>query len=243
MAVAAAFRDTSPFFMFSTSALLTPSPNLVSASSLSHIIISQLQKCLSDTYIIVSQPGVNEVDYHDQQSTPILGRMVLGNDEGIRSSSAVRDVKGAISGEELSKVVQTRCGAGRLRLDASTGSFAIADEANPRVINLDFPSPPSGNGREAKLLEHDAFLGSVLDILPLKRYTVIYITTPSDAPAQPERAESQSYEMDSIFHMPVHMELKRDVSHHKRASDGNVTLPAGPLFERYQFLSPGMQNS
>ena len=36
------------------------------------------------------------------------------------------------------------------------------------------------------------------------------------------------------------MELKRDFANHKRASGENVTLPEGPLFERYQFLSPGM---
>ena len=35
------------------------------------------------------------------------------------------------------------------------------------------------------------------------------------------------------------MELKRDFSNHKRASDGNITLPDGPLFERYQYLNPG----
>ena len=35
------------------------------------------------------------------------------------------------------------------------------------------------------------------------------------------------------------MELKRDLSHQKRASDGNISLPIGPLFERYQYLSPG----
>ena len=44
--------------------------------------------------------------------------------------------------------------------------------------------------------------------------------------------------MDSIFQAPVHAELKRDFSY-KRASDGNITLPKGPLFERYQYLTPG----
>ena len=45
--------------------------------------------------------------------------------------------------------------------------------------------------------------------------------------------------MDAQFQVPVHMELKRDLSNNKRASDGNITLPDGPLFERYQYLSPG----
>lgn len=45
--------------------------------------------------------------------------------------------------------------------------------------------------------------------------------------------------MDTAFQAPVHMDLKRDLSHYKRASD-ITTLPDGPLFERYQFLTPGM---
>ena len=45
--------------------------------------------------------------------------------------------------------------------------------------------------------------------------------------------------MDAQFQAPVHMELKRDHLNHKRASDGNITLPDGPLFERYQYLTPG----
>ena len=36
------------------------------------------------------------------------------------------------------------------------------------------------------------------------------------------------------------MELKRDFSHQKRESSQNIALPDGPLFERYQYLSPGL---
>ena len=46
--------------------------------------------------------------------------------------------------------------------------------------------------------------------------------------------------MDSIFQAPVHMELKRDHSQQKRASNQNITLPDGPLFERYQYFTPGL---
>ncbi len=46
--------------------------------------------------------------------------------------------------------------------------------------------------------------------------------------------------MDSLFQAPLHTELKRDLSHHKRVSNGNITLPDGPLFERYQYFTPGI---
>ena len=86
----------------------------------------------------------------------------------------------------------------------------------------------------------DAFLASVLDVLSSNRFTVIYTTTPPHSSHQPTSAETESYEMDAQFQAPVHMELKRDFSVHKRASDANITLPDGPLFERYQYFTPGI---
>ena len=80
----------------------------------------------------------------------------------------------------------------------------------------------------------------MLDLLsPKIRYTVIYTTSPPTTSHPSEPAEPEEYEMDSLFQAPVHLELKRDMSHQKRASDANITLPNGPLFERYQYLTPG----
>lgn len=138
----------------------------------------------------------------------------------------------------------------------AAGAFAIADEKKPRVMTLEFPALPTGSDRAKKLVEHgtfldpdqcihlvltallDAFLASVLDWLPSSEYTVIYTTTSGISQPKSGTAEPESYEMDTTFGSPVHMELKRDFSSHRRASS-NVTLPAGPLFERYQFFSPG----
>ena len=86
----------------------------------------------------------------------------------------------------------------------------------------------------------DAFLASVIDLLSSNKYTVIYTTSPTTAIHHTDVPEPESYEMDSSFQAPVHMELKRDHSYQKRASNENVTLPDGPLFERYQYLSPGL---
>ncbi|MCJ1278889.1 hypothetical protein MMC21_006710 [Puttea exsequens] len=236
-----AFKDTSPFFLFSTSELQTSSPDLVSAKRLSEIVTPELTKCTSDTYVIVSQPGVEAADFRDRQSVPHLRIKMLGKDKSVRSSLAVQDVLGKYRADELSRLIQERCDAGHLRIDASTGSFAIAEDSNPRVINVDFPPLPSGPSRSEKLLENDIFLASMLDLLSSKRYTVIYTTSPPDTSTQhTEPADSQPYEMDSLFQAHLHTDLKRDLSHHKRAADSNVTLPDGPLFERYQFFNPGL---
>ena len=202
---------------------------------------------------------------------------MLGNDKSIRSTLTVKEVVGEVNGDHISRLIQEKCGAGHMRVDASStshavaetqlrsfadtwhrtaGSFAISEDTKPRVINLDFPALPSGNGRSQKLIENgtevitfyyntrkltlpDAFLASVLDLLSSNKFTVIYTTTPPNAARQATSAEAESYELDAQFHAPVHMELKRDYSNHKRASDGNITLPDGPLFERYQYLTPG----
>lgn len=82
---------------------------------------------------------------------------------------------GELSGNHLSKVIQDKCGAGHLRVDASSksfwaaemqwrspsdksyhaaGSFAISEDSKPRVINLDFPVLPVGKDRGQKLIEN-----------------------------------------------------------------------------------------
>lgn len=80
----------------------------------------------------------------------------------------------------------------------------------------------------------------MLDLLSSKKYTVVYTTSPSTAAPHLDHAEPERYEMDSLFPAPIQMELKRDLSHHKRASNDTITLPDGPLFERYQYFTPGL---
>ena len=139
----------------------------------------------------------------------------------------------------------------------SAGTFSIVDDKKPRVVNLDFPTLAASSNRAAKLAENglyrsclsrphsltisaDAFLSSFLDMLPSTKYTVIYTTSPTASYHHQLVDETEFYEMDPAFASPAHMELKRDFSVHKRNnSHGNITLPDGPLFERYQFLGPG----
>ena len=65
------------------------------------------------------QPGVNAVDYQDR-ATPFLQMKMLGHDKSIRSSLTVKEVMGELSADHLSKVVQEKCGAEHLSVDASS---------------------------------------------------------------------------------------------------------------------------
>jgi hypothetical protein len=54
----------------------------------------------------------------------------------------------------LQKTLEDGCGAGSMQIDASTGSFHIVDNAQPRVIRVDFPALPAGSGRRIALREN-----------------------------------------------------------------------------------------
>lgn len=48
---------------------------------------------------------------------------ILGDDKSIRSSLTVKEVMGHLNGDCLSKLIQEKCGAGHLRVDASSKSL------------------------------------------------------------------------------------------------------------------------
>ncbi|KAL8660174.1 MAG: hypothetical protein Q9202_006770 [Teloschistes flavicans] len=257
--LANAFTDTSPFFMFSTSELLTSLPQIASSETVAKTVLSQLSHCPSDTYIIISQPGVHAEDYSDRYAAPHLRKKIQAEDKRIRSVATVTDVLGDIRADDLVSAIEEKCSAALLRVDASTGSFTLSPDPKPRIIHLAFPSLPSSpKSRVSKLKDHDAFLASVLDLLPPNsKYTVVYTTTPSSSSSSPpvsqgvgqeDHFEKETYEMDASFsgsqqqqQQQQHMELKRDVDGHRFGKrEENITLPDAPLFERYQYFTPGI---
>ncbi|KAL9117068.1 MAG: hypothetical protein Q9187_006396 [Circinaria calcarea] len=289
LSTATAFQDTSPLIFFSTSEILASSPKIVSAFSLTQTLASVLEKCPSDVYVIVSQPGVSAVDYKAKLSSPHLQRWISGEDSRIRSSFTVTDVLGEIDTPALVRTLEERCGAGTLSVDASSkylirpktelrdlyttasykvllemmanrrslaGLFDIVDDMKPRIIKLDFPALPTGPSRSEVLYENGnshpfphhsktnlipgPFLASILDVLSSPNFTVIYTTTPLLTPHQALMAESKFYEMDQPSMLSAHMEMKRDLSAFGNSTNRNSTLPPGPLFERYQFFTPGL---
>lgn len=69
-------------------------------------------------------------------------------------------------------------------------------------------------------------------------FTVIYTTTAQTEDQVEETLQSKhTYEMEDSFGDAVHMELKRDTTAHSNAAE---YVRDGALFERYQYLSPGL---
>lgn len=70
-----------------------------------------------------------------------------------------------------------------------------------------------------------------------RNYTVLYATTSRIAASNPIDLVEQ-YEM-SDYDQPMHTDLKRDLRPEAVKSTSDEKLIDGPLFERYQFFTPG----
>lgn len=108
--------------------LLTSSPQIVSADSLSKSITSQLSTCPSDTYVIVTQPGVHAEDYSDGFSMPYMRRKIQGKDDRIRSSMSVSDVLGTMDTDAIVQTLESKCGVALMKVDASSSSFHLPQD-------------------------------------------------------------------------------------------------------------------
>jgi hypothetical protein len=238
------FRDTSPFFMFSTSKSANLhdeglSANLDSrlrtASSLTADVSSILSQCPTDLYVIISQPGVRPSDYASTRTTPGLSRKIAnGKKQGIRSSTTIHEVVGNVDVESWHNILESECGAQIVEVDAAIG-IPTEQKTMPVVYNVWLPAPTTPED----LTENDAFFASVMDIVPSQTYTVLYVTSPGKMSRRVRIADSGLYEMDVQAQETLHIDLRRDLSSGLQKRANNETLVDGPLFDRYQFLTPG----
>lgn len=238
------FRHTSPFFIFSTSEAANlhnaghsarSDVRLRSASSLTSDVSSILSQCPTDIYIIVSQPGVQSSSYASAKNTPALStRMRDGKKLGIQSSSTIDEVVGNISVESWHDVLEKDCGAYIVEVDATAG-IPTGQKTMPVVYNVWLPAPTTAED----LTDNDAFFASVMDLVPSQSYTVLYVTNSGPMSRRVQVAETGVYEMESQVQEAMHVDLRRDLNGGMRKRANNETLVDGPLFDKYQFFTPG----
>ncbi|THY78449.1 BIG1-domain-containing protein [Aureobasidium pullulans] len=243
LASANAFKDASPFVLYSTSQLEGQSldANIISAQELQKGIEYRLQDCPSDTYIFVSQPGVSTNDLTVSKSTPHLRRRLLGKDDKVKSILAVKNVVGDVDARRLTLSTSRECNKQSTRLFRSLvldGKEGNIPTQHFDMIVVHFPElPNTQDDRESALLQADSYLNSLLE--SLDSYTVLYAPLSSLSPPQSQHPEQ--YEMDEPYPSNMHTDLKRDLnSHVSRASNASNPQDGLPLFEKYQFLSPGI---
>ncbi|GFF31889.1 protein big1 [Aspergillus udagawae] len=232
-ASANAFRDTSPFFLASTSEILATSSNIKAATGVLEDLSSQLSTCPSDYYVIASQPGVHSTDFATRKSAPRLGAKLTGKDKAIRSSMIVKEVAGVLEAKQIQSIIEKECGAQSTLIDASASSYPSEIGPEP-IIFVDFPMLSLGADRAQQLSDNDGLLADIINRIPSsKKYTLLYVTSPREF----EGSEGIVYQAEDGYQDPLHMELKRDYSAH-----GSQSAPASnkSLFREYQYLTPGI---
>ncbi|OQE94424.1 hypothetical protein PENNAL_c0004G11467 [Penicillium nalgiovense] len=229
-----AFRDTLPFFLASTSEVLTNSAYIQTGASLLENLSSSLSTCPSDYYVVVYQPGVHSSDFSTRKSAPRLGAKMLGKDSSIRSKMSINEVAGLLEPKEIKGLLEKKCKTQTTAVDASSGSYPSYFEQGPRIIDVEFPMLSLDSDRAQQLSGFDGFLADVIDRLPpSSKYTILYITSPREFP----ETDSVVYEASGdSYQDSLHMDLKRDYSAHASSSSSNSTS----LFEEYQYFTPGI---
>jgi hypothetical protein len=189
-----------------------------------------LGECSSSVYYIVSQPGVESKEL--KANAPYLRNAVQG--KNVQGRYAVNEVLGLGSGsvDELVRYLREKCGAqdaslsgGKIVYVRNEGkvSSGLAHAGNFPSLLLPFPS-------HTKLTKPDLTLHQkILSSLPsTQSYTLIYTTTPPHGEMLYEAA----------FEEPVHMDLKRQLM--GRVPMETKVNDTRPLFEKYQFFTPGL---
>ncbi|KAI6712242.1 hypothetical protein JHW43_005218 [Diplocarpon mali] len=226
-----AFKDTSPFLMFSSESLPTkdiPSAELQSSSSVLSSTKQLLASCPSDIYLVLAQPSLlsSELRAHAHHLKNAAShhsvKTRLGVSEVVGGTVAHRGV--------IVDFLVRECGVQRVALGEWQGDVKgqkmVIDGLLPEIL---------GENRKALIEDNDAQLFSLLKNLPGSSYTVIYQTTP--AAVVPVQTEKQIV-YEASFAEPLHMDLKRDLWSRGRAETNSTD--SRPLFEKYQFLSPGL---
>ncbi|KAJ6120375.1 hypothetical protein N7523_004655 [Penicillium sp. IBT 18751x] len=231
-----AFRDTSPFFLASTSEVLTNSAYIKTGTSLLKDLSSSLSTCPSDYYVIVNQPGVHSSDFATRRSAPRLGAKMLGKDKSIRSKMSVDEVTGLLDIIEIKTVLTEKCKAQTTAIDGSSGEYPISFGSGPRIVDIKFPMLSLGADRAEQLSGNDGLIADILERIPSdSSYTLLYTTSPREFP----ETDSVVYESnEGSYQESLHMELKRDYS----SKPSTISRPdrQQSLFDEYQYFTPGI---
>ncbi|KAI1180956.1 ER protein BIG1 [Nemania sp. FL0916] len=219
-ATAHAFSDSSPFILFSTAKLSNPlsADQLQSSSRIFESTKQLLSSCPTSHYLFVSQPNLNAEHLRSKASVPKLSDSL----SHATSSYSVAEVAGELDVRSIATYIRETCDLPLAAVD---------------VIELS-PVPSAAAESVKTLKENDGELGLLLDqykAVAGDSYTVIY--------AGGARAEKpETYTPEFTDSGAGHSELKRQLHDVKgvRRQEQKKNLP---LFEKYQFFTPGKPGS
>jgi len=142
--------------------------------------------------------------------------------------------------DQLIKAITLGCGEKNVVvLDAEKDAMTADYVPQRRLVRvLDFSDgnlSEDPKKREVQLRDNDVRIDEVLSHVG-KDYTVIYTSTPLNATISKKETEEGSYQAD--FMDPAHIDLKRNLE--IREPPKTEQTDFRPLFETYQFLTPGL---
>lgn len=241
------YENSSPLFVYSTSSLKTSSiPDLAAASTIVATLLNSLQSCPTQNYLVVSQPGVSADDFTTFRNTPLLRDRMSATGTS-QTSIQVRDIIDRLDTSVITQYLAKTCSRSTQNID--TTSMMIPDlegNTNDKVFYVELPAlcaDLSAEERHVLLLQHDTYVSSMIDTyFKNEDYTLVYATTSVHAQKNSIPAsESQEYEAELPIADMMHSgELRRSLAKRKEGLTTNQTVVDGPLFDKYQFLSPGI---
>ncbi|KFX87974.1 hypothetical protein O988_07504 [Pseudogymnoascus sp. VKM F-3808] len=264
IAAASAFKDTSPFLLFSNQDIwasqeagqterLSDLNQIDSASSVTTSLVNSLVCLPVETLLIVVQPDANAADYSSKTAAPHLRKALKTSvDDGpVYVGLNVAEVVGAVDVDGLQTAVEASCGFGFQQVEAygddgvSKIDFTPASDKESAAKGVRVNLQPLSNEpaqRVRQVAYHDVILQELLAQLKGRSYAVLFATIPVNAKApapivHDSVSDVPNYEPE--FQEPLHSEIKRQTGAMRRAEDGKK-VDTRPLFEKYQFFTPGI---
>lgn len=157
----------------------------------------------------------------------------------------VRDVIGNININHVTNFLSRTCDKRVERLPFDSIPELSQSKLQSAVFTLELPSIDSSlstEGKKAILEQHDNFVSSLVEnYFTSDDYTLIYLTQ-SMYSAKAAESSSEAHEYDAEIPFMHSGELvRRNLAGRKNGSaNGNQTIVDGPLFDKYQFFTPGI---
>ncbi|KAL6851821.1 BIG1 domain-containing protein [Trichoderma novae-zelandiae] len=211
-----AFYDSSPWILLSTAPFArAPSADQIqTSSSVLRFARDALSTCPTDRYLIVSQPGLNAEDIRRSNGCAMPHLCQAVDDRRIRGKAIVSEVVGDLADAHLPDYIKSVC--------AKANKAVTVDQVQLPPLSLE--------DRAGAWVANDDTLAHSLDQATAgDSYTFIFFSTPGEP----------SYEAE--FEEAVRMELRRNVESTQTPQARNETeWEKLPLFEKYQFFTPGI---
>ncbi|KAH8804566.1 BIG/ATPase V1 complex, subunit S1 [Xylogone sp. PMI_703] len=227
VALTHAFKDTSPFIYLSSSpASSIPSPNdqpqLQSVDSVLPPVLDHLRSCPTDNYILVSQAGISVSDLTPSSSSDVAGHLRhITSDVRWQTKVSVSEVVGLTDSviDQVAANIRSSCEG--MQKSVTTKEYRYEER------------PAEREARSVMLMYDDIEAFNSLRDAAGESYTIVYLTTPPTKEAAAEDATTY----DAMFNSPLKMDLKRDLG---IRDDNSTKRDNRPLFEKYQYLTPGL---